>query len=51
MCQEIPKEYRISNWDHAQLVRGEVHLADGLTVADEHLDTKTRDKMQLRQQN
>lgn len=35
--QKIPEEYSISHWDDAQLVRGETHLADKLTVADEHL--------------
>lgn len=42
MRQEVPEEYRISNRDHAQLVRGEGYLVDGLTVADEHLHTANR---------
>ena len=37
MCQEVPKEYGVSHGDYAQLVRGEAHLLDGLTVAYEHL--------------
>lgn len=37
MCQEIPKEYGVSHWDYAQLIRSEAHLADRLTVAYEHL--------------
>lgn len=38
--QEVPEEYCISNRDHAQLVGGEGHLVDGLTMADEHLHTE-----------
>lgn len=37
MRQEVPEEDGVSHRDDAQLVGGEAELADGLTVADEHL--------------
>lgn len=42
MCQEVPNKYGISNRDNTQLVRGEAHLANWLTVAYEHLIEKVK---------
>ena len=37
VCQEVPQEDGVAHRDHVQLVRGEAHLANWLTVAYESL--------------